>query len=114
MAAFVKGKSGNPGGRPKIARALEQLGTSAGDLTKELLEIALREARRVPEGNDPNWRYAHQWLSDRLLGKPKEVVEHHFGAGDSDEDADYTKLSEEELDAIIARGRPEPDDPAVH
>lgn len=113
MAGFKKGQSGNPGGRPRIAKALDELGVTQGGLAKELFEIALREARRVPEGNDPNWRYAHQWLSDRLLGKPKEVVEHHFGS-DADEVEDYTKLTEAELDAIIARGSVEPDDPAVH
>jgi hypothetical protein len=101
---FVKGKSGNPGGRPAVAKVLAELGTDAGKITKELFQIAIAVAREKPRnGNDANWRYAHEWLANRVLGKPKETVTHLFGS-DGDDSADMTELPEAELDRIIAEG----------
>jgi len=103
MPKFEPGKSGNPGGRPKIARILAEMSTDATKLSKELFEKALEVMRaKRRDGNDANWRYAHEWLSNHVIGKPKQVVELTEGSGE--DGLDFTKLTAEELQEMVDDG----------
>jgi hypothetical protein len=69
---FVKGKSGNPGGRPAVSGLVRDLckGNSKGnieDIILELYEIALRGKGMVK-------LEAIKYICDRVAGKPTVTV----------------------------------------
>lgn len=71
---FPKGVSGNPGGRSRAQAAVARLIRDATRDGAELVEFALKVMR--DDGEDMRAReYAHQWLSDRSLGKPLQSVD---------------------------------------
>lgn len=93
MARFVKGKTGNPGGRPKIPKCVvEAAKAHTVDAIKALAEIAT-------SGSDDSARVkAAEALLNRAWGKP---VETHALTGANGEPLlpkqDLSKLSENEL-----------------
>lgn len=65
---FVKGQSGNPGGRPKAAIAIKELARQHSDAAIETLVAALKaenESTRVAAANS---------LLDRGWGKPAQAI----------------------------------------
>lgn len=76
--AFEKGKSGNPGGRPKDKPFLEALRmelAAAGPDHKALREIAARVVKRAQAGD----MLAIGMIADRLDGKPAQAIENGDG-----------------------------------
>lgn len=67
---FQKGKSGNPGGRPKENNEAKQLARKHGkSALKRLVELIHSEDERVAVA-------ASQAVLDRGYGKPAQAVEH--------------------------------------
>lgn len=74
---FEKGKSGNPGGRPKVANEVKELAQKHGQAAiKRLAELMHDEDKRVSVS-------ACQALLDRGFGKPVQATE-ISGPGGSD------------------------------
>lgn len=69
------GQSGNPGGRPSYAKALEVNGTTTPDLLAKLVGKALTWLD--DDADQKRSEYAHMWLTERILriGKPKEEMD---------------------------------------
>jgi hypothetical protein len=67
---FPKGKSGNPGGRPKVLGELQELARHhAPEVINELVRLALKaksETARIAAGRE---------LLDRGFGRPRQSVE---------------------------------------
>ena len=74
MAKFVKGQSGNPGGRPKLTQdeldALTMAKQFAPDAIRALHEIATSKT-----ASDKARVTAAEAIINRVYGKPKETVE---------------------------------------
>ena len=76
---FVKGESGNPGGRPKKVNSITAMLRERGD---EVVDPATGEtraqrlARVMWEQAERGDRQMAQYIVDRQDGKPKERVEH--------------------------------------
>lgn len=68
--AFVKGKSGNPGGRPKEEAEVVRL-------ARENSVMALETLVRFAQSEDPKAAIpAANSILDRALGRPKQAVAH--------------------------------------
>lgn len=74
---FQKGHSGNPGGVPKSVKAIRDLIGALTNNGEELVELAVSAMRGEEDGLSRE--YAHQWLSDRYYGKPKQSLDVSIG-----------------------------------
>ena len=74
---FEGGKSGNPGGRSRASAAVARMIREATADGQELVDFALKVWRgQVDEMNTEKSRqWAHDWLSDRGLGKPLQDLD---------------------------------------
>src|SRR5947207_10841708 len=90
---FEKGKSGNPGGRPKAARKLQDLAREHSEAALAAL-VAIYEDEKAPSAARVS---AANAILDRAYGKPPQ-----FNTGDSGRLRDALSLSDDELAAIAA------------
>lgn len=92
---FEKGKSGNPGGRPRVISELRELARAhAPEAIKELARLTIKarsEAARIT---------AIRELLDRGYGKATQ-----FLAGDDEEDLSPTKI-----EVVFVKPKPQLDD----
>lgn len=121
-SSFPKGKSGNPGGRPKADKiARELIAAETGDGT-EIVRFALgvmraesyagSDGRTIDVPNDPKSRcWAASWLADRLFGKAPLTVE-VSGPAELAPLPDMRDLPLEELRRIAAGEDAAGEDPA--
>ena len=66
---FAKGRSGNPGGRPKVEGEIRELAQKHGpDALKRLVELMKSENERVAVA-------AAQVILDRAYGKPQQALQ---------------------------------------
>lgn len=83
MPKWARGRSGNPGGRPSLAKAWDAAtgGKTMAQVTAEALRLVWERATDGPkpnhfgDPNDPDWRFAMQKVLEYSAGKPKETVE---------------------------------------
>lgn len=109
MAKFVKGQSGNPGGRCSLEKAWDAAtgGKKRSDVAAEALKLAYERASLGPRcdhngnPNDPDWRFAMQKVLEYSAGKPKEVIEHQFGEREEQE-IDWSKVPLEQRERLLA------------
>ena len=102
---FVKGSSGNPLGRAK-RKAEDEFLDALGRRVSLADWVAVIDKALALAKVDGDAR-ARQWLSDYLIGKPIQRVE-HAGAGGGPLQAvvatdDLSNLTDEEVDARLAR-----------
>lgn len=95
MAKFEKGRSGNPGGRPKMPAEMKQLAQS---LTVEAIETAA-EIMRATDAKRSDRLAACVFLRDTGYGRPAQAIEH---SGEIGLAKDASDLSDDELAAIVA------------
>ena len=94
MARFAKGQSGNPGGRPKVVGAVQEV---ARQYTIEAIST-LAAIMRDPKAPAAARALASNSILDRAFGKPAQAVSTTISARSARE------LTDDELMAIIAGG----------
>jgi hypothetical protein len=96
-AGFVPGVSGNPGGRPKgRARTVRELVGEDGALVAEfMLSVMYDERARTRDRLE-----AGKWLADRAFGRSVQALDVDMGL--RRREVDYTRLSDEELETLVA------------
>ena len=89
---FQKGKSGNPGGRPKVVGEVQTLARQHSTEAIQTLREIMRDKNAPPAARG----YAANSLLDRGYGKPSQTIT----SGGKDKALD--QLSDAELMAVIA------------
>jgi uncharacterized protein DUF5681 len=94
-AGFMPGQSGNPGGRPKgLGRRVRELVGEDGELIAVyMLSVMTDERARTADRIE-----AAKWLADRGFGRS---VQPHAVDVATDHYIDVTKVSNEDLDALL-------------
>jgi hypothetical protein len=98
---FAPGQSGNPGGRPSIAKALEANGLTSTSLTAEVVKRLVEAMRDLDPGDrheGASWRFAVETLLHYTHGKPKEHVQVDLPKSP----VDTSKLTDAELALLEA------------
>ena len=96
---FEKGKSGNPGGRPKVVGEVQAL---ARELTTEAVET-LRDIMRDKKAAPAARGFAANSILDRGYGRPSQTI------SSTGRDKPPDQMTDAELLAIAAQ--PDDDDP---
>lgn len=100
--AFEKGKSGNPGGRPK--RTQEELDLIAACKKRTPAALAVIESIMMEGQSDKARLSAAMAIIDRAYGKPTQPTEITGKDGGPIEHKRVQELTDEELAAIATRG----------
>ena len=94
MGRFLKGQSGNPGGRPKIIGEVQEVARQYTVEAIETLAAIMRDIKAPPAARAT----ACNSILDRAYGKPPQALSTTISARSPHE------LSDQELMAIIAGG----------
>lgn len=90
---FQPGQSGNPDGRPKKVRQIE-------DIAQESAEVALKKLVKLMNSKDERVALsAAQAVLDRGVGKPKQTI-----ANEVTRKRDVTDIGDDELASIATSG----------
>lgn len=113
---FSKGVSGNPGGRPSIAKAVEAAtGKSTSEVTAEMFKLLYDAAHECdPRDKDEgaSWRHAVTLILGYLVAKPKEVVEVTSPLTDEQYEEELRIIAREKIRAMAPEDRLRLLDPA--
>lgn len=92
---FVKGQSGNPGGRPRGAAEMARLIRKATNDGASLVKHAVK-VWRDPKASERSRAWAHEWLTDRGFGRAVQSVDLNVG-GEIEVSVPFADLTDEEL-----------------
>lgn len=100
--AFKKGTSGNPGGRPAIAKAWDAAtGKTVAEVTADALKMVYDVMMRGPDGpKDPTWTFSAQKVLEYSAGKPKEQIEHTITDG-NEREIDWSQVPLERRQRLL-------------
>jgi hypothetical protein len=93
---WKKGQSGNPSGRPKVDKTIQELARSHGPEAIATLAKIMRDPKSPPQAR----AMASERLLDRGYGKPPQ-----FNTGQTSEFRRAVDMTDDELAAIVAAGR---------
>ena len=93
---WKKGQSGNPSGRPKVDKTIQELARSHGPEAIATLAKIMRDPKSPPQAR----AMASERLLDRGYGKPPQ-----FNTGQTSEFRKAVDMTDDELAAIVAAGR---------